>query len=174
MPGTTTVTPTGILAVDAVDGGTIWSTTSLTYSFPTSASFYTKGAYGSGEPLSNFKAFTPVQQAAVTSALAMYSSVSNLTFTQITERSTQSATLRYAESTSRARPGATIRRPRRKAATPGSTVRWHWYNNPVLGNYAWVAMIHETGHLLGLKHPHNSVGCVRRDAGRPGFAANTR
>ena len=40
MPGTTTVTPTGILAVDAVDGGTMWSTTSLTYSFPTSASFY--------------------------------------------------------------------------------------------------------------------------------------
>ena len=98
MPGTTTVTPTGILAVDAVDGGTIWSTTSLTYSFPTSASFYTGcGAYGSGEPLSNFKAFTPVQQAAVTSALAMYSSVSNLTFTQITESSTKTATLRYAE-----------------------------------------------------------------------------
>ena len=101
MPGTTTVTPTGILAVDAVDSGTRWNTLSLTYSFPTSASFYTGfmgGAYGSGEPLSNFQAFTSVQQAAVTSALAMYSSVSNLTFTQITESSTQTATLRFAES----------------------------------------------------------------------------
>ena len=84
MPGTTTFTRTGILAVDAVNGGTRWSTLSLTYSFPTSASFYPGllgGPYGSGELLSNFKAFTPVQQAAATSALAMYSSVSNPTFT---------------------------------------------------------------------------------------------
>jgi len=89
------------LAIDAVNGGIIWSTLSLTCSFPTSASFYTGfmgAAYGSGEPLSNFQAFTTVQQAAVTSALAMYSSVSDLTFTQITETSTQTATLRFAES----------------------------------------------------------------------------
>ena len=157
MPGTTTVTPTGILAVDAVDGGTIWSTTSLTYSFPTSASFYT-GAYGSGEPLSNFKAFTPVQQAAVTSALAMYSSVSNLTFTQITESSTKTATLRYAESD---KPGtAWAYFP---SSSPEGGDAWfnnstHRFDNPAPGNYAWVAMIHETGHALGLKHPHDSVG----------------
>ena len=34
----------------------------------------------------------------------------------------------------------------------------HWYNNPVVGNYAWLTIIHETGHLLGLKHPQDVSG----------------
>ena len=161
VPGTTTVTPTGILAVDAVDSGTRWATLSLTYSFPTSASFYTgafSGAYGSGEPLTNFQAFTPVQQAAVTSALAMYSSVSNLTFTQITESSTQTATLRYAESD---KPGTAW--GYYPSSSPEGGDAWfnnssHYYDNPAMGNYAWKAIIHEIGHTLGLKHPHDVAG----------------
>ena len=32
------------------------------------------------------------------------------------------------------------------------------YLNPVLGNYAWLTIIHETGHTLGLKHPHEAQG----------------
>ena len=32
------------------------------------------------------------------------------------------------------------------------------YNNPVVGNYAWLTIIHETGHLLGLKHPQDVSG----------------
>ena len=99
MPGTTTVNPTGVLAVDGVDSGTIWATSTFTYSFPTSASFYTGifGApYGSGEPTNNFKPFTAIQQAAVTSALGMYSAIANVTFTQITEvlHADRDATLR--------------------------------------------------------------------------------
>ena len=45
-----------------------------------------------------FKAFNAVQQAATASILNMYSQVANVTFTQITESTTQSATLRYAGS----------------------------------------------------------------------------
>ena len=33
-----------------------------------------------------------------------------------------------------------------------------WYNNPVVGNYGWLTIIHETGHLLGLKHPQDVMG----------------
>ena len=121
---------------------------SLTYSFPTSASFYTGfmgGAYGSGEPLSNFKPFTLVQQAAVTSALAMYSSVSNLTFTQITESSTQTATLRFAESDKPATAWGYY-----PSSSPEGGDAWfnnssHYYDNPAMGNYAWKAIIHEIG-----------------------------
>lgn len=32
------------------------------------------------------------------------------------------------------------------------------YRNPVLGTYAWVTHIHELGHALGLKHPHQAYG----------------
>ena len=58
----------------------------------------------------------------------------------------------------RARLGAITRQRRRKAAMPGSTIQRGWYNNPVVGNYAWLTIIHETGHLLGLKHPQDAMG----------------
>ena len=133
MPGTTTVTTNGYLGCRRCRQRHEMEHLSLTYSFPTSASFYTGfmgGAYGSGEPLSNFKAFTPVQQAAVTSALAMYSSVSNLTFTQITESSTKTATLRYAEFD---KPGTAW--GYYPSSSPEGGDAWfnnstHWYDNP--------------------------------------------
>jgi serralysin len=28
------------------------------------------------------------------------------------------------------------------------------FNTPVRGNYAWMGILHETGHALGLKHGH--------------------
>ena len=34
-----------------------------------------------------------------------------------------------------------------------------------VGNYAWLTIIHETGHLLGLKHPQDVHGFVRCGAG---------
>ena len=103
MPAISSVTPSGIPYVDYVDSGTKWAINDFTYSFPTSGSFYTGfngGSYGQGEQNNGFKAFTPIQQAATTSILNMYSQVANVTFTQIAETSTQSATLRYAESNS--------------------------------------------------------------------------
>ena len=161
MTATASVTPFGSLAVDAVDSGTKWATNSLTYSFPTSASFYT-GAfgmpYGSGEPSNNFKAFTTVQQNATATILGMYSAVANLTFTQVTESSTQTATLRYAESDS-----PTTAWGYYPSTSPEGGDAWfnnssHWYDNPAVGNYAWLTIIHETGHLLGLKHPQDTMG----------------
>src|SRR5262245_51404589 len=96
-------------------------------------------SYGS-EPTNNFKAFTSIQQAAVTAALGMYSSVSNLTFTQITESSTQSATLRYAESNTPSTAYGYF-----PATSPQGGDAWfnnstHWYDNPISGNYASLAI----------------------------------
>jgi Ca2+-binding RTX toxin-like protein len=34
----------------------------------------------------------------------------------------------------------------------------NWYDAPSKGNYAWLTMLHETGHALGLKHPHEVKG----------------
>ena len=60
MASVSSVTPTGNLYIDGVIYGTKWASTSLTYSFPTSASFYTGAngaAYGSGENSSVFRPF---------------------------------------------------------------------------------------------------------------------
>ena len=88
----------------------------------------------------------------------MYSQVANVTFTQITESSTQSATLRYAESNSPSTAWGYY-----PSTMPEGGDAWfnnssHWYDNPVVGNYAWLTIMHETGHLLGLKHPQDVSG----------------
>src|SRR5215467_9677254 len=115
------------------------------------------GSYGA-EPTTNFKPFTAIQQAAVTSALAMYASVSNLTFTQITESSTQTATLRYAESNSPSTAWAYYPSTSAEGGDAWFNNSSHWYDNPIAGNYAWLTIIHETGHALGLKHPQDVMG----------------
>ena len=161
MPAVTSITPSGISYVDYVDSGTIWATNSFTYSFPTSASFYVGfggSSYGSGEQSSGFEAFNSIQQAATASILSMYSTVANVTFTQITETSTQSATLRYAESNLPDTAWGYY-----PSVAPEGGDAWFnnssgWYDNPVLGNYAWLTIMHETGHLLGLKHTQDTSG----------------
>ena len=160
MPATSTVTPSGISYVDYVDGGTRWAINSFTYSFPASASFYVGfngGSYGSGEQNSGFQTFNGVQQAATASILKMYSAVANVTFTQITETSTQTADFRYAESSKPSTAWGYYPSP-----SPEGGDAWFssagLYNNPVVGNYAWLTIVHETGHLLGLKHPQDVMG----------------
>ena len=161
MPAISSVAPSGIPYVDYVDSGTKWATNSFTYSFPTSASFYTGAngtAYGDGEENSGFKAFTPIQQAATASILNMYSAVANLTFTPITETSTQSADLRYAESNVPSTAWGYY-----PSSSPEGGDAWFnnssgYYNNPVVGNYAWLTIMHETGHMVGLKHPQDVMG----------------
>src|SRR5689334_10880628 len=157
MPATTSVQPTGNLYVDGILTGTQWAVSSLTYSFPTDPSMYGPG-YGSGEPANNFKAFTAVQQTAVHDVLDNYAAVSNLTFTQVTETSTQHGDLRYAESDS---PSTAWGYYPSTSAAGGDA--WFnntkgWYDNPIQGNYAYLTMLHETGHTLGLKHPQDVKG----------------
>ena len=157
MTATTSTTATGDVYVDGIIGGTQWASGSLTYSFPTSASYYTGFfGYGSGEQLSGFQPFNAVQQAAVTSILGMYSQVANLTFTEITETSTQSATLRYAESSMPTTAWTYYPSTSSEGGDAWFNSTTHWYDNPVVGNYAWLTIIHETGHALGLKHPQDA------------------
>jgi hypothetical protein len=156
MPSTATYSPTGDPYVDGVLSGIKWGVTSLTFSFPTDASFYGSG-YPNGEPDSGFEAFNATQQAAVRAALNMYSAVANVTFTEITETSTQHAVLRYAESDAPSTAWAYY--PSAWSESGGDAWFNHnHFNNPVAGNYAWVGMIHETGHAMGLKHPHEASG----------------
>ena len=157
MPATSSVSRTGNAYIDGVLSGTKWAVNSFTFSFPSNASFYGSG-YGSGEPSSNFEALNPTQMDAVRAILAGYSAVANVTFKEITETATQHADIRLAESD---KPGTAWAYYPTTAAEGGDA--WFnntkgYYDNPVLGSYAYVSFIHELGHALGLKHPQDTVG----------------
>jgi serralysin len=141
--------------MDGVMSGGKWAVSGLTFSFPTSASSYGSG-YGSGEPGNGFEAFNAAQQIAVREVLKQYSAVTNLTFTEIAETSTQHADLRFAESNA---PGtAWAYYPTTRAEGGDAWFNHTNYNSPVKGNYAYTTILHEMGHALGLKHAHETSG----------------
>lgn len=150
------VAPTGDQNTDALLYGTKWASPNLTYGFPADASAYVPG-YGSGEPTDGFSAFNPAQQAAVRTVLADYAAVANVTFTELTGSAAASATLRYGQT----------KLDTAEAYLPGNSSEGGdvWVNNtsadyadPVRDQYAFASLLHETGHALGLKHPHEAHG----------------
>jgi VCBS repeat-containing protein len=157
VPAVATYSPTGNSYVDGLLTGTKWAVSSLTYSFPTDASFY-GSSYAGAEPMNNFKAFTSVQQGAVRTILHSYESVANLSFTQVSESSTQHGDLRYAGSDAPSTAWAYYPSTNDAGGDAWFNNSNHFYDNPVKGNYAYLTMLHETGHALGLKHPHEVKG----------------
>jgi serralysin len=157
MPAVTTVTPTGNPYVNGVLGDIKWAVGSLSFSFPSSAAYYGT-TYGDGEPQDNFGALNAAQQAATRSILSMYSSVVNLRFGEIAENSTRHADLRFASSDAPSTAWGYF-----PSTAPEGGDLWFnkssgSYSRPVKGNYAYASFIHEIGHALGLKHPHEVEG----------------
>src|SRR5882672_4626864 len=85
--------------------GVAWNGSSITYSFPTSGSFYgTQSTYGDPAPFHGFSQLDSAghsgQVAEVLRAFSLLASYTALTFTQITETSVNHATIRLANSSS--------------------------------------------------------------------------
>jgi len=151
--------PSGNVYINGVLSGVKWAVNSLSYSFPTSGSAYEYD----GEPDNGFAVLNATQQMATRAVLANVASSVNISFTESTGGSAPGATLRYAESSE---PGTAW-------AYYPSTASWggdSWYNrshynSPIKGNYAYATFLHETGHALGLAHPHDAyVMPVGRDS----------
>lgn len=113
--------------------------------------------YGTGsEPYNSFQALSAAQAATCAEVLGLWANVANLTFTRVTEPQTV-ADIRF-------------------AITGASSTAWAYYpstaqvggdvwfgtgyfaNTPtwVSGTYYYQTVIHELGHALGLKHPHDT------------------
>jgi hypothetical protein len=157
MPATSSVSPTGNIYIDSVLTGTKWAVGSLTFSFPTLASYYGSG-YGSGQPGKDFEAFNPEQQAATRAILQGFEAVANVKFTEIAETSAQHATLRLAESNAPSTAYAYYPSTASEGGDSWFNNTSNAYDNPQKGNYAWLTVTHELGHAMGLKHPHSGSG----------------
>ncbi|TCZ55076.1 M10 family metallopeptidase [Roseicella aquatilis] len=174
MAGGISIGATRKRELDGLLSGVAWNGP-ITFGFPDSAGAY-GSPYGSGEPYSGFASLTLATRDAVRAALlgtplgngkAVLSGmgVAQFTLLGITEGGS-GADIRLAQS---ARPATAL------AYSPGLGVGGDvWFGktyagtifdlaSPVLGNYAYLTVLHELGHALGLKHAQE-VGGVANTA----------
>jgi len=161
-------TPAQILAedIEALISGAKWNDLDLTFGFPSAANLYPSDFEevdtGPPAPAYTFEAFNATQMTATRALLGMIANVSKLTFTENTgggdytvAGSAASADLRFAESS--AADVAYAYYPGNGGPDDVGGSAWFnrtQFNNPNKGNYAWMGILHETGHALGLKHGH--------------------
>jgi serralysin len=173
--------------IDGLLSGSQWADSVIYYAFSVSSSAYSYSALA--DLPNHFRAFTEAQEVAAKFALdgsqnsaAIGFSVEGFTAVEVEGRgrvdSTSGTHIRFAGTTSNLVDTARVADfPADLITTSesgdngdiwtGSTYddTIYDYRTPQAGNYAWYTHIHEVGHALGLKHPHEtwSFGSVPTD-----------
>lgn len=183
------VTATGDQDIDGLLSGHKWADATIFYSFSLTSSAYSYTSSGSTDLPAHFRAFTDQQKIAAAFALdgsgntaAVGFSFEGFTAANVQGQgdvdSTSGTHMRFAGTTSNSVPTAQV------ADFPGNVITTDQSDNgdiwagaaydgtiydlrtPQAGNYAWYVQLHEVGHALGLKHPHEtgwSFGGVPQD-----------
>ena len=182
---------TGTQLTDALIVGSKWGTgpagtgATLTFSFPASLEVFdtsdnVAGNYNAAEVtqsgfatyLKGFSAFSAEAQTGAREVLQSWANIANLSFTEVAADSTEAGVLRFANSAPPGMGATTygVSSFPQDFAGAGDT----WMNSAFSFPDGWAAgtqnfltLLHEVGHALGLKHPHDAgMG------GSPGWPAN--
>lgn len=150
----------GDARINALASGYRWTTTALTYSFYSDAVF--AGQYY-GREVGVREVSAAVKQN-VRRILATYGSFMNVTFTEVAETAGSVGAIRVMTSTQDTYAYAYF-----PSSSTGANVGGDVHLNPAYdrvgdtngfqngpGAHGYLALIHELGHALGLKHPHAS------------------
>ena len=150
---------TGNQDIDGVLSGQRWDSTSITYNFPTLASYYGAGYNGDNNEPAGFQAVSASFQAMVRDALAQYASVANLTFTEVGPGAASNISVARTSNLGSFNgygynPGPNQRNGDAWFASSTTQVG----DTEVRGRGTWRLVMHELGHSLGLKHGHEAGG----------------
>ncbi|GAB6140689.1 M10 family metallopeptidase [Methylosoma difficile] len=156
-----TATLSGTQTIDALMSLYKWSTpagttTTITFSFPTATSTWISG-YGPEISSGVWSPLNATQQANFISALATWSDVANINFTQVADNASVTGSIRAAFSTYVDPDAGLAYYPVSSSAKSGDI----WFN-PKYTDYApggqlFQIMQHEIGHALGLKHINKTI-----------------
>ncbi|MFC7500028.1 Ig-like domain-containing protein [Enterovirga sp. GCM10030262] len=140
---------TGDESIDGLLSGTRWVGT-VTIGFPDSPDDYPAGY--ADEPRTDFFAVSAEQQRVIGEAVDMIESYTNLSFKLVGSRYADIAIAQSSmpETAYAAYPGE----GRGGDIWFGSTNN---YRTPKIGDYSYLTHLHEFGHALGLKHPHEGT-----------------
>jgi serralysin len=136
-------------------GGTVLDGTSVGGAVTVSYAFATSSRQVAGADATGFATMNNEQRAAVRQALAAWSAVANITFVETAEVS--GATMLFGTNRQNGVMAAYAYYP--SVASQGGDVFLANDSagnvNPTAGSYAYMTVVHEIGHALGLKHPGN-------------------
>ncbi len=154
--------------LDGILEGSQWGVLNLTYTMPNNPNFYVFGTYGqftSGYVnTQGFQFVNNVQIQAIRDSFSQIQSFTQASFTLV-DPNFQRGDLRFAEATFFHDTDGEIWDVSTAfgmfpQSLNGGDVWFNPrdYNNPKPGTFAHATFMHEIGHALGLKHPHNKSG----------------
>lgn len=150
----------GDYRIDALLSGYQWSLTTVTYSFYSDAVF--GGTYYGSETVSEV---SPAVKTNVRAAMALFSTIMNVNFVEVTETSSNIGRIRVMRSSGPSYAYAYYPVSSTLFSTSGDVHLnpsydrlgdTNGFQHPA-GQHGYVSLIHELGHAVGLKHPHSGT-----------------